>query len=461
MESDGPGPASSDLISLVATVSTVRTHRKYAFVDLVPAGEDTVPDTLPRPLQVVLSESTGFTICRLGADFREAVEHFHDGAVVRVEGTLGQTKIGTPSVFAREAELIRVAPDPGKVLRLLVFAFHDGLDDKRGATEAASRALDLDLADLSKRLPSPLPAVVDILPGSTLWDCAVDLALHLAGASARSRAKRRAVAKRELEVLESVERQLAANGSLLVPKLVAYDDLDVHVGPESVVLSSDVPHDDVARRLEYERTKKAPQIAWFIRTVRDMVSALPPDKRCGDIVDVGGGRGGLACALLRALGTEFPSMSLLAVDTNSTSLEQGRRLASLLPSELVGRIRFVEVDASAAPFEFWSSVCLFVSLHACGGLADLVLSLARRTDRPYLICQCCFPKHASLNPRANDPALASVASLAECDTPEVQHRAAVCVSSARLGGEGSLWMFDRTWSPRNLVLRGGLPCEEG
>lgn len=472
MTETAPPPELIELI--VVSIASARVHRKYAFVDAIKDG-----DASDGRIQIVLAHDGQFDIAGTNICFKEACEYLQSGAVASFEGAWGKTRTGEHSLFAKRASLLRVAPEPARVLRLLLsvdrtLRTDDALDlgtsdgigssgDAQGAEkvslDAAATLMALSANELRELLPVSIPDG-DINPLHPLWSVAARICRHMTDTPLRQRQRKRTVTRRELEILESTENELRSLGHYRDTIPVDYPDLDLEVAEseDPSLLSPDVPLSDVDRRLAYERSKKAPQIAWFVRTIGDMLERRQDLAQRGLIVDVGGGRGGLACALLKGLGDRFPGISVLAVDINSTSLEQGRNLANKLPESQRSRIVFLEGDAAALPAETMADALLFVSLHACGGLSDLVLDLARQHGAGFLICQCCFPKHKSL--RRWDENLEMIAPLAEADDhPELQNRAAACISAARLGGgAGDLLAFDRSWSPRNLVLKGEIPA---
>lgn len=489
-------PLPSELIEFTATILSTRSHKRFAFLDLQfndDAFEVPSLDRLKSPLQAVLDESADFHLIntlnqqrpKRNWNFKDAIDYLQPGAIVVVCGNLGKTKIGTLSVFLKKVELLRIAPDPGRILRLLLQVNwnNEGSDNEEGTKERrvqkqeAATLVAHSLPDLLSLLPQPFPtpttttstslptSIID--PSNPLWPTATIIARHMTDTPLRtSKIKKRVIAKWELESLENSERKLVERGLWKDPVEKNYDDLKDEVDSLAealkleLSLSSAVPEDDVNRRLAYETGKKLPQIAWFVRSIRDLLKEAGIKK--GTIVDIGGGRGALACALIQGLNQEFPEMQVVAVDVNTTSLAQGRQLALQLPPFLQKRIEFIQLDASKASLEDWARLetTLFISLHACGGLSDLVLSLSLSLKVPYLICQCCYPKYPHLNPNIiestqEEARTKTLKSLAECDDfPEVQHRAGVCVSLERLRGRGEVWVFRREWSPRNLVLKG-------
>ena len=209
------------------------------------------------------------------------------------------------------------------------------------------------------------------------------------------------------------------------------------------------------RREKYSHGKKEPQVRWYVHRLRALMalsrggSAAPSawpyahapssadasaqtatrrpeeekeSEENGEgwvVVDIGGGRGDLAVNLARLL----PAVKVHVVEINTPSLADAEQAATRLGSSVRSRCTFREEDVT----KFFSSPSLLmtadsgkavpdagstvpdveskvvlVGLHACGGLTDAILALARRHHVAFLCCPCCFLKHKHLRGLAHE-----------------------------------------------------------
>jgi len=146
----------------------------------------------------------------------------------------------------------------------------------------------------------------------------------------------------------------------------------------------------LAARRAFVDAKKAPQIRWVLARVRELLARLPPQPL---VVDFGGGRGGLALALARAL----PLARVVCVDASPAAVATGARAAAAAGA---GNLSFV---CAALPLADARTVlggeapAVAVGLHACGGLTDAVLKHVREAGaRAFVLVPCCATKNAAL-----------------------------------------------------------------
>ena len=176
-------------------------------------------------------------------------------------------------------------------------------------------------------------------------------------------------------------------------------------------------------RSDYVHGKKRPQVLWFLRELRALITAGRPHPALVEepvlFVDVGGGRGDLSLAIAQ----RFPAARVVCIDRNAESLLSGlsRAQRAGLPN-----IRFVEGSVAPGPSlvlapgpfsevaqenncDFFATLCgnldpgnrftkvCFVGLHACGALTDDIIGLAASHPRgTFLVCPCCYGKHPGL-----------------------------------------------------------------
>jgi len=201
----------------------------------------------------------------------------------------------------------------------------------------------------------------------------------------------------------------------------------------------------------FNEQKKKPQIRWMLEILK-MASF-------DFAVDVGCGKGDLA---LNVAAT-FPSVQVIAVDTNQTSLDQGRERALRKGIEnVVFRLRSAEDLLNE---NFTEGRPIFLGLHACGGLTDLVVELCRHNEAQMICVPCCFHRHADIRNRFRytdenwflDPTVAKhLISLSTItDIPEFSRSAMQAINSIRLKSISvpcQLLEFDPKFSPKNQVI---------
>jgi hypothetical protein len=126
------------------------------------------------------------------------------------------------------------------------------------------------------------------------------------------------------------------------------------------------------------------------------------------VIDIGGGRGDLAINLARLL----PSVLVHVVEVNTPSLIDAEKAANRLGPSVASRCSFREEDVTdlfsspsllpGVPGGAGTQKVVLVGLHACGGLTDAILALARRHHVAFLCCPCCFLKFTNLRSLAHD-----------------------------------------------------------
>jgi len=218
----------------------------------------------------------------------------------------------------------------------------------------------------------------------------------------------------------------------------------------------------LASREAFVLSKKRPQVRWFVARAREVLAQLPPAPAPPLIVDVCGGRGGLGLALAAAL----PCARVLVLDASPPAVAAGARaaaaaglsnlafLAAALPLA-GGAAALREAAGGAAP-------ALLLGLHACGGLTDLIVDLARSLSAAFCVAPCCFTKHGGVaggeGAWGADCARA-VERLAESEFAALRRPAMAALNSVRLRRhEGwaacQLLAFPEELSAKNQVLLG-------
>ena len=146
------------------------------------------------------------------------------------------------------------------------------------------------------------------------------------------------------------------------------------------------------RREEYAHGKKVPQIEWMIQRLRALLGTCVLSQGGGvglTVVDVGGGRGDLAVNICRHL----PAVERVrVVDVNALSLQAGRARAEELGLGAKMSFENQSVQQLMEETPWPEGRVVLVGLHACGGLTDALLRLARRHRAHFLAVPCCFLK---------------------------------------------------------------------
>ena len=195
----------------------------------------------------------------------------------------------------------------------------------------------------------------------------------------------------------------------------------------------------------------------------------------------------MAALLLTRLSLALVRAALVTcVDRNTHSLAYGEAAATRLG---LSNVRFLVADLSAAAglgpdvlSPLWSSppapaptapapaigsapapapapaplpVDAVVALHACGGLTDAALGLARAHGAQLLAVPCCFLKSPELCPGGGWSR--TLCRLAESDRRDISLRAMRAINSRRLqesfpGCRSRLLAMDERLTARNLVL---------
>lgn len=212
----------------------------------------------------------------------------------------------------------------------------------------------------------------------------------------RSRIRAQRVHYRDLQLLEHIERihprvpitqeqdacERIQNDTNILPIATASLILNNNVG----VYYDNLPVDGMSSRgnltrKEYMNTRKLPQIEWIVRELQTLYMKKP----FSHVLDVGGGRGDLS--LLIAL--TFPTVNITLIDSNLSSLQQGKDRVAVLSNEqnqLLKRMKFIH-DRFTADYDVCATsitedvnkscsipdVDMVVALHACGQLTDLIL----------------------------------------------------------------------------------------
>lgn len=196
-------------------------------------------------------------------------------------------------------------------------------------------------------------------------------------------------------------------------------------------------HLDQERRMEYIRSKKQPQISWFVQRIFEIYGSWDVPLT---ILDVGGGRGDLS----KGLAEHFCAAKITVVDSNEPSLIAGRDRCV----EFANRMEFVYQDFATFPRQHFD---LVVVLHGCGGLSDRAIEYAVANQSAFLVCPCCYTK------RKPGCTVHRLAELNE-GPAEIPRRAQHVINSNRLDKINycftSLEEYDIAFSKRNMVLVG-------
>jgi hypothetical protein len=248
-------------------------------------------------------------------------------------------------------------------------------------------------------------------------------------------------------------------------------------------------------RGEYIHGRKLPQIAWIIDKLSETESAFHQQNVSKaeesvhaflHILDVGGGRGDLACMLA----ANFPWLFVTVVDINEDSLLAGQAFArNYEKCNILPRMRFVcspfsvQFNASSA----WESlkpppIDLVVGLHACGGLTDLAISYAMQNQCRLLVVPCCYSRLIRQpNPKleeylgvacsdcshssSSSNNVISLLRLAESDNRILGCRACRIINLIRMrienenGADIRASYFPVSFSQRNIVLSSGIQIQ--
>ncbi|KAI8814470.1 hypothetical protein BJ742DRAFT_785571 [Cladochytrium replicatum] len=383
------GAERKSCLAVIGRVSSKREHRNYLFLVLESAAwlNDSVADTPDPPTQIVVTNnSTLLTFSDSppnspSDDLRSLIIPLCD---ICVKGTLGTTKAGHPSLFASQITLLRAPQDCDRETIL------------RALTLSLSRARD---ASVSTYL------VTDAATLTTAWDAISrnddsGVSAHVSAickglASGRVKPPLpQRIRGRLKHVLEKWESRMIELG-LLVELEVAEGWSEEKVwgmALEGIVVShvlKNIPHLGDERRMEYLEKKKLPQVMWMVQQISALAITKKNDAKL--ILDVGGGRGDLAIALSKAL----PDFTVVVLDSNGPSLEAGQALAT--QENVADRMIFLEGDArDPVVLSDIGSPSIVTALHACGGLADLAMEIARRNRASCLICTCCFRSNTSM-----------------------------------------------------------------
>lgn len=198
-----------------------------------------------------------------------------------------------------------------------------------------------------------------------------------------------------------------------------------------------------------------------VTTAEDTASHRPEeaDEETGQgwvVIDIGGGRGDLAINLARLL----PSVSVHVVEVNTPSLVDAEKAANRLGPSVASRCSFREEDVtelfSAPSLGTGTQNVVLVGLHACGGLTDAILALARRYHVAFLCCPCCFLKFTNLR------SLAHASDAASTPPPPpaggIKPAAAICAAAG-----GTREWTEEEWETRwgQLARMGELTPQEG
>jgi Methyltransferase domain len=312
----------------------------------------------------------------------------------------------------------------------------------------------------------------------------------------------RKVKASDLAVLERVETHWASStpsrSLLLQPYLQSFAAhtavSETWLNQQPLALPCTMSSRGHQTRHDYLVTKKWPQIDWMVQRIAQMVQHHRDGRQFGHILDIGGGRGDLALALLACQAAQAATTNGAGVDSSESPLRNAKTIISMVDrnasSVAAGRaaadawnqrsdaatvadtrLHFIAADIAdyaADPQRYYNPdhpppVDLVVALHACGNLSDVALDYATQRQCSFLICPCCYTKRfLVLPPRstaatvhgelfsksesetkfvedASDPetipvdTMAVLSRLAELNEhASVRHRAALIINATRL-----------------------------
>ena len=384
-------------VDVRAVVAARRDHgRKIFFLDCRDAEEE-------RTVQLVCNRATYAGDVALFDDKKLLIV----GSVVSCVGHPGRTSRGVLSVYALTLELLRVAPTPFAIRRVVeaALATPPQLDQQH-----AMQALQLSAADLADLCAMYARSLAHAGKARVFWKRAVAYGRVLRNAPAvrvrRERAPR--VSPRDLAILSRGEALAAAMSRGRWDVITdAPSDLDLKFG--KLHPKHNLPNAEDTERLRYANEKKAPQIRWMVRRVKEVVAAqgwtvrgidaptlrpraaaAPVDTHSGvnmgmaaaqpapapplehptptrtaplRILDVGGGRGDLALVLAKALPAVLAKgveCRVTVIDVNAKSLAAGTARASA-NGLAAPRIVFEKRDVTELAASLTAAACLDAS----------------------------------------------------------------------------------------------------
>ena len=363
-------------------------------------------------------------------------------AEVMLEGFCGKSyKHGDPLVYCRWARMTRAKPHPVYIATLLRH-----LIDRRLPALRVAEGLEMEVTAVEalvklevRPLRQQAARISRVMMGNNAHICRI----------------------RPPKLTTSQQRELdeshALRAAFPITMLGRPQELESHgQSPEELLqVQTSIPdkaklEDSVQQRREkYSHGKKEPQVRWYVHRLRALMgfyresadtgpSAWPfgdasaPDAgteaaerrpeeapesaEMGEgwvVVDIGGGRGDLAINVARLL----PAVKVHVLEINTPSLVDAEKAANRLGASVSSRCFFREEDVTklftspsilAAPTSDTPGIpgdalkVVLVGLHACGGLTDAILALARRHHVAFLCCPCCFMKHPHLRCLAHE-----------------------------------------------------------
>ena len=166
--------------------------------------------------------------------------------------------------------------------------------------------------------------------------------------------------------------------------------------------------------------KKRPQLLLMTDVIAELLSAHPDwGRRPLSVVDVGGGKGLLAEHLARHFGSQAVEVTL--VELNERALAQVRARLDGRGTPLPSNLALIQGDAAQlAASGCLDAIDLVCGLHACGGLADVIMSHAVQQGAAFAVCTCCFCSNSGLAlPHALPHALSRDVWLSRCSAGAV------------------------------------------
>ena len=370
-------------------------------------------------------------------------------AEIILEGYCGKSaKHGDPLVYCRWARMTRAKPHP-----VFITTLFEHLVGRRLPAQRVAESLEMEV---------PAVEALAQLEAKALRQQAARISRVMQGNHAQ--ASRARPPKLSPEQQRELDDSLALRTAFPIIALGRPQELEGD-GEGSSLLPVEVSMPAVKmeeteqqRREKYSHGKKEPQVRWYVHRLRALMAfsrggsaapavwpyahaassadaGAPPASRRPEeeheseedgegwvVVDIGGGRGDLAINLARLL----PALKVHVVEINTPSLADAEQAATRLGPSVRSRCRFREedvtklfsspsllspADGGGALADAGSKVVL-VGLHACGGLTDAILALARRHHVAFLCCPCCFLKHKHLRglAHASDPGAPTPAS---------------------------------------------------
>lgn len=318
------------------------------------------------------------------ARLRAYAEICAPGARVRAEGVVSADGSGT--LWVTQLALLRASWQPRALARVLVEVARGAVQPEEAAASLLLEGGGEEVAALADEQRTP--------PTQRQWALRA-ISSRLQGEQSRMGTLSEAQAR----VLAGTA-QLRARWPLTAQLPAARADVGVGLAPRALPARTPLAAMPGARAPKIGRTgswwdsNKRPQIECMLDLVGTFVSAHR-GVRPLSVVDIGGGKGSLASALVERFGG---AVLVHVVDVARAPLANGAARAA---QRGLGNLRFVLADASSARLDAHAlgagcAVDLVVALHACGALSDVAIAQAVRHGAGFVVCPCCYGANGQL-----------------------------------------------------------------